>query len=77
MVAPEDHSCGEQVFRQEAWRSVGGAIERLGRQLLDSLQAGPEQPNVIISPLSVALALAQLSLGEECESSCIMLRVYS
>ncbi|XP_029547128.1 alpha-2-antiplasmin isoform X1 [Salmo trutta] len=73
MVAPEDHSCGEQVFRQEAWRSVGGAIERLGRQLLDSLQAGLEQPNVIISPLSVALALAQLSLGAHNETQKLLL----
>ncbi|XP_041741647.1 alpha-2-antiplasmin isoform X1 [Coregonus clupeaformis] len=64
MVAPEDHSCGEPVFRQEALRSVGGAVERLGWQLLNSLQTGPEQPNVILSPLSVALALAQLALGE-------------
>ncbi|XP_023869254.1 alpha-2-antiplasmin isoform X3 [Salvelinus sp. IW2-2015] len=73
MVAPKDHSCGEQVFSQEAWRSVGGTIERLGRKLLDSLQAGPEQPNVIISPLSVALALAQLSLGAHNETQKLLL----
>ncbi|CAB1352585.1 unnamed protein product [Coregonus sp. 'balchen'] len=73
MVAPEDHSCGEPVFRQEAWRSVGGAVERLGRQLLNSLQTGPEQPNVILSPLSVALALAQLALGAHNETQKLLL----
>uniref|UniRef100_A0A8C7S286 Serpin domain-containing protein n=1 Tax=Oncorhynchus mykiss TaxID=8022 RepID=A0A8C7S286_ONCMY len=61
-VATEYHSCGEQVLSQEARWSVGGAVERLGRQLLDSLQTGSEQPNVIISPLSVALALAHVCL---------------
>ncbi|XP_038861439.1 alpha-2-antiplasmin-like isoform X1 [Salvelinus namaycush] len=72
-VATEDHSCGEQVFSQEARWSVGGAVERLGRQLLDSLQTGPEQPNVIISPLSVALALAQLTLGARNETQKLLL----
>uniref|UniRef100_A0A673ZGR5 Serpin domain-containing protein n=2 Tax=Salmo trutta TaxID=8032 RepID=A0A673ZGR5_SALTR len=72
-VATEDHSCREQVFSQEARWSVGGAVERLGRQLLDSLQTGPEQPNVIISPLSVALALAQLTLGARNETQKLLL----
>ncbi|XP_071023766.1 alpha-2-antiplasmin-like [Oncorhynchus clarkii lewisi] len=72
-VATEYHSCGEQVLSQEARLSVGGAVERLGRQLLDSLQTGSEQPNVIISPLSVALALAQLTLGARNETQKLLL----
>lgn len=44
--------------------SIGGAIERLGLQLLEKLPIGPQQPNVILSPLSVAFALAQLTLGQ-------------
>lgn len=43
---------------------IGGAIERLGLQLLQNLPVGPQQPNVILSPLSVAFALAQLTLGQ-------------
>lgn len=48
----------------EARRSVGGAIERLGLQFLENLPVGPQQPNVILSPVSLAFALAQLTLGQ-------------
>lgn len=57
-------SCGSQLFSTEERRSLGGAIERLGLQLLENLPIVPQQPNVILSPLSVALALAHLTLGE-------------
>lgn len=57
-------SCASQLFSTEERRSVGGAIERLGLQLLENLPIFPQQPNVILSPLSVALALAHLTLGE-------------
>lgn len=36
---------------------------KFGLQLLENLKANAEQPNVIISPLSVSLALSQLALG--------------
>lgn len=64
----EVHSCGgAQLFSPEERRSIGAAIERLGLQLLEKLPIGPQQPNVILSPLSLALALAQLTLGRsEC-----------
>lgn len=58
------HSCASQLFSTEERRSLGGAIERLGLQLLENLPIVPQQPNVILSPLSVALALAHLTLGE-------------
>lgn len=40
------------------------AIQKLGLQLLQNLEATPEQPNVIISPFSISLALSQLALGK-------------
>lgn len=36
----------------------------MGLQLLENLPIVSQQPNVILSPLSVALALAHLTLGE-------------
>lgn len=60
----EPVSCtGSQVFSPESRRAIGGAIERTGLKILEQLPVGPQQPNVIISPLSLALALAQLTLG--------------
>ncbi|XP_044077179.1 alpha-2-antiplasmin isoform X2 [Siniperca chuatsi] len=60
----EVHSCGgRRVFSPEEHRAIGGAIERLGLQLLEKLLIGPQQPNVVLSPLSLAFALAQLTLG--------------
>uniref|UniRef100_A0A672RRS8 Alpha-2-antiplasmin-like n=1 Tax=Sinocyclocheilus grahami TaxID=75366 RepID=A0A672RRS8_SINGR len=51
------------VLSLEAQRAVGGAVAKLGLALLEKLQPGSEQPNIIISPLSVSLALAELALG--------------
>lgn len=52
------------MFSPEEHQAIGGAIERLGIQLLENLPVGPQQPNVILSPLSLAFALAQLALGQ-------------
>lgn len=52
------------MFNAEERRSIGGAVEGLGLELLRKLPIGPQQPNVIMSPLSVAFALAQLTLGQ-------------
>lgn len=57
----EAHSCRNQLVSTEEQRSLGSAIEQLGLRLLENL---PQQPNVILSPLSVALALAHLTLGQ-------------
>ncbi|KAK1874609.1 Pigment epithelium-derived factor [Dissostichus eleginoides] len=54
-------------------RAIGGAIERLGLKILEQLPVGPQQPNVIISPLSLALALAQLTLGARNETEKLLL----
>lgn len=62
--AKKAHSCGSQFFSTEEPRSLGGAIEQLGLQLLENLPIFPQQPNIILSPLSVALALSHLTLGE-------------
>ncbi|XP_051537613.1 alpha-2-antiplasmin-like [Myxocyprinus asiaticus] len=51
------------ILSLEAQRAVGGAVAKLGMELLKNLQPRPEQPNIIISPLSVSLALAELALG--------------
>ncbi|KAI7795701.1 alpha-2-antiplasmin [Triplophysa rosa] len=51
------------ILSLEAQRTVGGAVAKLGLELLENLQPGLEQPNIIISPLSVSLALAELALG--------------
>lgn len=55
---------GRNVFSTEERKSIGGAIERLGLELLEKLPTSQQQPNVILSPFSVALALSQLMLGQ-------------
>uniref|UniRef100_A0A667YRH5 Serpin domain-containing protein n=1 Tax=Myripristis murdjan TaxID=586833 RepID=A0A667YRH5_9TELE len=70
----EAQGCGGgRAFSPAAQRAVGGAIERLGVQLLEKLPFGPQQPNVIVSPLSLALALAQLALGARNETERLLL----
>ncbi|XP_033969805.1 alpha-2-antiplasmin-like isoform X1 [Trematomus bernacchii] len=70
----EQVSCtGSQAFSPESRRAIGGAIERLGLKILEQLPVGPQQPNVIISPLSLALALAQLTLGARNETEKLLL----
>lgn len=44
-------------------KTIAAAIEKLGLKLLKNLDTTPEQPNLIISPLSIALGLSQLALG--------------
>ncbi|CAN9501236.1 unnamed protein product [Ophioblennius macclurei] len=60
-------SCAE-AFAPEDQRAIGGAVEQLGLSLLEKLAVSPQQPNVIVSPLSVAVALAQLTLGARNET---------
>uniref|UniRef100_A0A672FS38 Serpin domain-containing protein n=1 Tax=Salarias fasciatus TaxID=181472 RepID=A0A672FS38_SALFA len=43
-------------------------LPQLGLRLLEKLAVSPQQPNVIVSPLSVAVALAQLTLGARNET---------
>uniref|UniRef100_A0A3Q2PCA9 Serpin domain-containing protein n=1 Tax=Fundulus heteroclitus TaxID=8078 RepID=A0A3Q2PCA9_FUNHE len=62
--AEEEHvrNCG-RTFSHEEHRVIGGAIEQLGLKILEKLPISPQQPNVILSPLSLAFALAHLTLG--------------
>ncbi|XP_072248331.1 serpin peptidase inhibitor, clade F (alpha-2 antiplasmin, pigment epithelium derived factor), member 2b [Leuresthes tenuis] len=52
----------------ESLQAITAAIQKLGVQLLQNLETTPEQPNLIISPLSISLALSQLALGAENET---------
>ncbi|XP_068587841.1 alpha-2-antiplasmin [Cebidichthys violaceus] len=64
---------GGRVFSLEDHRAIGGAVEQLGLRLLEKLPVGPQQPNVVLSPLSLALALAQLTLGARNETEKLLL----
>lgn len=48
---------------KELRRAVGNGIMKFGLELLENLRTDPKQSNIIISPLSVSLALSQLALG--------------
>ncbi|XP_022077770.2 alpha-2-antiplasmin [Acanthochromis polyacanthus] len=67
------HGCGG-TFSPEQHRAIGGVVEQLGLQLLENLPISPQQPNVILSPLSLALALAQLTLGARNETEKLLLQ---
>lgn len=54
-------SIGRSLLSREA---IATAIQKLGVHLLQNLETTPEQPNVIISPFSISLALSQLALGK-------------
>ncbi|KAJ8347660.1 hypothetical protein SKAU_G00262490 [Synaphobranchus kaupii] len=70
----EGGSCTAQQLSLEAKRAVGAAILKLGLRLLENLKTGPEQTNVIISPLSISLALSQLALGAAQETERLLLQ---
>lgn len=57
-----DEFCGS-LNSKELRRAVGSGIMKFGLELLENLKADPKQSNIIISPLSVSLALSQLALG--------------
>uniref|UniRef100_A0A3B5LR37 Serpin domain-containing protein n=1 Tax=Xiphophorus couchianus TaxID=32473 RepID=A0A3B5LR37_9TELE len=48
-------SCQAISRRPDTKQTITAAIQRLGVQLLQNLETTPEQPNVIISPLSISL----------------------
>ncbi|KAM7412904.1 hypothetical protein PAMA_020337 [Pampus argenteus] len=59
----QDGDCGSISRSPQSKEAIAAAIQKLGIQLLQNLEPTPEQPNVIISPLSISLALSQLALG--------------
>ncbi|XP_015238773.1 serpin peptidase inhibitor, clade F (alpha-2 antiplasmin, pigment epithelium derived factor), member 2b isoform X2 [Cyprinodon tularosa] len=63
----EEEGDGCQVIGQslDTKQMITAAIQRLGLQLLQNLETTTEQPNLIISPLSISLALSQLALGAQ------------
>ncbi|KAI4898732.1 hypothetical protein NFI96_024109, partial [Prochilodus magdalenae] len=63
-----DGLCGKQLKSPEIRQALGSGIMKFGLQLLENLKANSEQPNIIISPLSVSLALSQLALGARNET---------
>nr|XP_040035916.1 serpin peptidase inhibitor, clade F (alpha-2 antiplasmin, pigment epithelium derived factor), member 2b [Gasterosteus aculeatus aculeatus]XP_040035925.1 serpin peptidase inhibitor, clade F (alpha-2 antiplasmin, pigment epithelium derived factor), member 2b [Gasterosteus aculeatus aculeatus] len=58
-----EDNCPSLGRSQESRDAIAAAVQRLGVQLLQNLETTPEQPNVIISPLSISVALSQLALG--------------
>ncbi|XP_031428467.1 alpha-2-antiplasmin [Clupea harengus] len=64
----EEGECGEVFSPESSQRAVGASLTKLGLKLLEHLKPSPEQPNVLISPLSIALALSQLALGARNET---------
>ncbi|KAL0174534.1 hypothetical protein M9458_030502, partial [Cirrhinus mrigala] len=47
-----DSLCDGDMTSQQIKRTVGNGILKLGLWFLENLKPSPEQPNVIISPLS-------------------------
>ncbi|XP_013884904.1 serpin peptidase inhibitor, clade F (alpha-2 antiplasmin, pigment epithelium derived factor), member 2b isoform X2 [Austrofundulus limnaeus] len=60
--------CQSVSRRPKSQQAITAAIQKLGVQLLQNLETTPEQPNIIISPLSISLALSQLALGAKNET---------
>ncbi|XP_007894684.1 serpin peptidase inhibitor, clade F (alpha-2 antiplasmin, pigment epithelium derived factor), member 2b [Callorhinchus milii] len=59
-VKPED--CSSSVTREQM-ESLGNAITDFGMDLFKKLLNETSKPNIVISPLSITLGLAQLALG--------------
>ncbi|XP_023127794.1 serpin peptidase inhibitor, clade F (alpha-2 antiplasmin, pigment epithelium derived factor), member 2b [Amphiprion ocellaris] len=70
----EDEGCVSIGRSLKSRETIAAAIQKLGVQLLQNLETTPEQPNVIISPLSVSLALSQLALGAVNETEELLMR---
>lgn len=67
-----DGLCAE-ISSSELKEAIGKGVMKLGLKLMEKLSTGPEQPNVIISPLSLSLALAQLALGKvQCQWASVL-----
>ncbi|XP_058489353.1 serpin peptidase inhibitor, clade F (alpha-2 antiplasmin, pigment epithelium derived factor), member 2b [Solea solea] len=59
----EEEGCMSIGRSPESRAAIATAIQKLGLQLLQNLETTPQEPNIIISPLSISLALSQLVLG--------------
>jgi len=59
-----DSLCDGEMSSQQIKLTIGNGIMKLGLWFLENLKPSPEQPNLIISPLSLSVALSQLALGK-------------
>lgn len=59
-----DSLCDGEMSSQQIKRTIGNGIMKLGLWFLENLKPSREQPNLIISPLSLSVALSQLALGK-------------
>ncbi|XP_068173770.1 serpin peptidase inhibitor, clade F (alpha-2 antiplasmin, pigment epithelium derived factor), member 2b [Antennarius striatus] len=59
----QNEECWSTGRSPQSREVLAAAIQKLGVQLLQNLETTPEQPNIIISPFSILLALSQLALG--------------
>ncbi|XP_010890305.1 serpin peptidase inhibitor, clade F (alpha-2 antiplasmin, pigment epithelium derived factor), member 2b [Esox lucius] len=70
----QDEGCRAQARRPKSRKALAYAIQKLGMKMLGQMKTGPEQPNVIISPLSISLILSQLALGALNETEELLMR---
>ncbi|KAL4647577.1 alpha-2-antiplasmin-like [Arapaima gigas] len=70
-----ESSCAAYIASDKAKQALGAAVMKFGLELLSNLKKGPDEPNVIVSPISVSLALSQLALGAADETASQLLRV--
>nr|XP_023673810.1 alpha-2-antiplasmin-like [Paramormyrops kingsleyae] len=66
--------CEASVSSAEVQKELGNAMMKFGLRLLEELPATEEQPNVMVSPLSVTVALSQLALGAVGDTETQLLR---
>ncbi|KAK2847443.1 hypothetical protein Q5P01_010442 [Channa striata] len=59
----QDEGCLSLGQSRRSRDAIAAAIQKLGVQLLQNLESTPEKPNIVISPVSISLALSQLALG--------------
>uniref|UniRef100_W5MH09 Serpin domain-containing protein n=1 Tax=Lepisosteus oculatus TaxID=7918 RepID=W5MH09_LEPOC len=69
-----EQECRGGVPRREAQKALGAAVTTFGLELLQQLLSRSKEPNIVVSPLSVALALSQLALGAVNETEALLLR---
>lgn len=66
----QQKDCWSVGRSQQSSEAIAAVIHDLGVRLLQNLETTSDQPNIIISPFSIALALSQLALGE-----CVLLHL--
>uniref|UniRef100_H3A253 Serpin family F member 2 n=2 Tax=Latimeria chalumnae TaxID=7897 RepID=H3A253_LATCH len=64
--------CDRKVT-QEQMTMLGDAMTKFGLKLFQEVKLKREEPNVIVSPLSIALGLSQLALGAENTTETLLL----